>query len=368
MGEHEHRVMKRRVVSPPALPGLLGLPRPGMAAEHVAPHDRGPDVGQRLLDDRRALVDLAALQGRASRAERWRAQTPTGAGACRRSPSGSSTLWLGPATKPSSDIEILNRTLGTFNLLHPCALMIAARIHPEGLWYTFRVDEPRALPRAARDHRPCTLAGPRALRARAPTGTTARPPSPSTTTPTCAGRSPRSLRSRSSTAGSGRRLRDLLPGRRAAGAGQRLDGAHLQHALPDHADDGRDGRRHADGARGPRAARAAARRQVPRSRGAGRVLRPAPQRAGRAGRRPTRLQWAAAASGPRRRRSTAATSSTAASSSSRWPGRRRTYATPAHPARRRALDRANPVPASPEGRARRQPSPATGIRWGCAAP
>src|SRR2546430_6784517 len=38
------------------------------------------------------------------------------------------------------------------------------------------------------------------------------------------------------------------PRGRAARAGQRLHVAHVQHALPHHADDGRDRRRHADGA------------------------------------------------------------------------------------------------------------------------
>ena len=33
-----------------------------MAAEHVAPHHRGADVGERLLDDRRAFVDLSAFK------------------------------------------------------------------------------------------------------------------------------------------------------------------------------------------------------------------------------------------------------------------------------------------------------------------
>ena len=40
------------------------------------------------------------------------------------------------------------------------------------------------------------------------------------------------------------RLRNLLSGVGAAGAGQRLDGAHLQHALPHDADDGPDRRCH----------------------------------------------------------------------------------------------------------------------------
>ena len=33
-----------------------------MAAEHVASHHRGSDVGERLLDDPRALVDLSAFE------------------------------------------------------------------------------------------------------------------------------------------------------------------------------------------------------------------------------------------------------------------------------------------------------------------
>src|ERR1700693_5533121 len=59
--EYEHRVMKGWVVSPPAVPWFPRIPRARMAAEHVAAHHCGSDVGQRLLDDLGTLVDLAAF-------------------------------------------------------------------------------------------------------------------------------------------------------------------------------------------------------------------------------------------------------------------------------------------------------------------
>src|SRR5439155_17120070 len=62
MGEHEHGMMERRVDSPPAIPRLLGIPGTRVAAEHVAPHHGGPDVSERILDNARAFVDLAALK------------------------------------------------------------------------------------------------------------------------------------------------------------------------------------------------------------------------------------------------------------------------------------------------------------------
>src|SRR5450631_3425046 len=60
--ENEHRVMERRIGSPPAVPWILGVPRARVPAKHVAPHDRSADAGERLLDDRAAFVDLATLQ------------------------------------------------------------------------------------------------------------------------------------------------------------------------------------------------------------------------------------------------------------------------------------------------------------------
>ena len=61
MSQHEHRMVVRRVWSPPSIPRRHGVPRAGMPAEHVPPHDRGAEVGDRLLDHLRALVDLPAL-------------------------------------------------------------------------------------------------------------------------------------------------------------------------------------------------------------------------------------------------------------------------------------------------------------------
>src|SRR5688572_24069608 len=60
MGEDEHRVMERRVVTPPAVPWVVPIPRTGVPAEHVPSHDRGADPRLLLLDDLRAFVDLTA--------------------------------------------------------------------------------------------------------------------------------------------------------------------------------------------------------------------------------------------------------------------------------------------------------------------
>src|SRR5262245_29160433 len=59
--EHEHRVMERRINSPPAVPWIPGVPWAGPSAKHVSPHHRGPDVGQRFLYDRCAFVDFPAF-------------------------------------------------------------------------------------------------------------------------------------------------------------------------------------------------------------------------------------------------------------------------------------------------------------------
>src|ERR1044072_5903891 len=58
--EHEDGVVERRIVAPPAGPGIL-RPRPGLAAEHVAAHDRGARRRAPVLDDLLALVPLAPL-------------------------------------------------------------------------------------------------------------------------------------------------------------------------------------------------------------------------------------------------------------------------------------------------------------------
>jgi hypothetical protein len=54
--------MKRRIISPPAVPRLSGIPGARVAAEHVPAHDRGADVGQRFLDHPGALIHLPALE------------------------------------------------------------------------------------------------------------------------------------------------------------------------------------------------------------------------------------------------------------------------------------------------------------------
>ena len=59
-----------------------------------------------LLDDRpTTALTLTALEA-VRLAPRLEARTPTRAAAMPPSPSGFSTLWFGPAMKPSSDIEI----------------------------------------------------------------------------------------------------------------------------------------------------------------------------------------------------------------------------------------------------------------------
>ena len=55
-------MMVRRIISPPAHPRIVALPRAGVAAEHVPSHDSGANAGKRLLDDMIALVDVAAGQ------------------------------------------------------------------------------------------------------------------------------------------------------------------------------------------------------------------------------------------------------------------------------------------------------------------
>src|SRR5205814_1070126 len=61
--QHNDRVMERRAGAPPPGPRLLPrLPRARVAAEHVAAHDRGADVDERLVHHSRALVHLAARE------------------------------------------------------------------------------------------------------------------------------------------------------------------------------------------------------------------------------------------------------------------------------------------------------------------
>jgi hypothetical protein len=62
-------------------------------AEHVPAHHAGPEVLARFLD---------YTSGSTTGSFRW----PPGAIPTPPSPSGFSSLWFGPATKPSSEIEI----------------------------------------------------------------------------------------------------------------------------------------------------------------------------------------------------------------------------------------------------------------------
>src|SRR5688572_515236 len=59
--EHEHRMVERRILAPPARPRPRGVPWPGMAAEHVPAHDGGADVLERFLHDGTARVDVSAF-------------------------------------------------------------------------------------------------------------------------------------------------------------------------------------------------------------------------------------------------------------------------------------------------------------------
>src|SRR4051795_9331640 len=61
MGEDEHGVVVGRVVAPPARPLLVAPGTTADRAEHVSAHHAGPDVLDRFLEYRGALVHLAAL-------------------------------------------------------------------------------------------------------------------------------------------------------------------------------------------------------------------------------------------------------------------------------------------------------------------
>src|SRR5438132_3634746 len=62
MRKNEHGVMERRVDSPPTVPWLLGPPGARMTSEHVAPHHRGSDVRERLLDHLGARVHRSSFE------------------------------------------------------------------------------------------------------------------------------------------------------------------------------------------------------------------------------------------------------------------------------------------------------------------
>src|SRR5882757_4416377 len=55
MRQHEYRHMVGRIVSPPALPGMVG-PSAADRAEHVSPHDPGAQIFHRFPGE--AIVDV----------------------------------------------------------------------------------------------------------------------------------------------------------------------------------------------------------------------------------------------------------------------------------------------------------------------
>src|SRR5436190_1028362 len=62
-GQHKYWMVKRWIVSPPAVPALDAIfPRAGVAAKHIASHDCGADVGKRCRNNGRALGRLPAFQ------------------------------------------------------------------------------------------------------------------------------------------------------------------------------------------------------------------------------------------------------------------------------------------------------------------
>jgi hypothetical protein len=60
MGENEDRHMKRRIFSPPTVPGIIP-PRPIASAKHVAAHDGGPNILEVLRGDIVVGTSRAAL-------------------------------------------------------------------------------------------------------------------------------------------------------------------------------------------------------------------------------------------------------------------------------------------------------------------
>jgi hypothetical protein len=61
MGEHEHRVVERRILAPPARPRVTA-PGPPDRAEHAAPHDGGTDARIALGDELIVKTTLASLR------------------------------------------------------------------------------------------------------------------------------------------------------------------------------------------------------------------------------------------------------------------------------------------------------------------
>ena len=112
--QDEDGMVKGRIRSPPAVPRFRGIPRPGVTPNMFRPIERGAGVGERLRDDPAVLVlDPTGLPCILRKAAVGKAHS------CSRmppTPSGSFTLWCGPATKPSSDIDIRSRSFGIRDL------------------------------------------------------------------------------------------------------------------------------------------------------------------------------------------------------------------------------------------------------------
>src|SRR5205823_14529539 len=92
VGEHEDRRVVGRLGAPPSIPVLIPLAadRP----EHVAAHDVGPARSHEPA----SAVASASFARSSPRCQLWTSLP--------RFPSGFSRLWSGPATKPSSEIDM----------------------------------------------------------------------------------------------------------------------------------------------------------------------------------------------------------------------------------------------------------------------
>src|SRR5262249_28080932 len=130
--EHENGVVERRGGSPPPRAPGRGRAAPPAAGRH-APSPHQPFHGFRASQPPgwppnmfRPITVAPTLASDSSTTRVLSSTSPPGrpcialqaargkTHSCRRIPPipiGSSTLWLGPATKPSSDIEILKRSL-----------------------------------------------------------------------------------------------------------------------------------------------------------------------------------------------------------------------------------------------------------------
>jgi len=102
VGDDEDRHVERRIVPSPAVPRVISPW--ALAAEHVPAHHGRSKVLERFLDDPGRSVYFATLlavrltPGRKSEDPLVEPYAPR--------PSGFSSLWFGPAMKPSNEIEM----------------------------------------------------------------------------------------------------------------------------------------------------------------------------------------------------------------------------------------------------------------------